>query len=486
LSAALKLLWREGVTAAVNGDGALVVQGLGGKVSLPGASPALVDVFRRFDPPGVEENQIVDLVHHAANGSLARWCYYLEQLSRRGLLCRCAHSNGTRLATLVAVSSWFVPKKGTVDAKQRYVLSRFVYIRREGDKAVVESPLAHARVILDDCRAAAVMVALSTSATLEELGARTSDLPVNAVCGVMTLLFRANMLAEVDQKGICAEDNNDALQTWAFHDLLFHARSRGGRFDAPHGATYRLAGRVAAPSALKPRFSGQSRQLYRPDLATLERSDPPFAWVQENRNSVREFDSRHPVTEQQLGEFLFRVARVKEYRQEEVETPGGSVQMDFASRPYPAGGALYELEEYLAVNQCADLEAGLYHYEASGHTLIQIGHKTSEVANLLRDAAASTAIPEDELQVLLILAARVPRIAWKYESIAYALTLKHVGVLFQTMYLAATAMGLGGCAVGGGDSDVFGRAAGTEYTAESSVGEFILGSRRLEPAVPGR
>ena len=72
---------------------------------------------------------------------------------------------------------------------------------------------------------------------------------------------------------------------------------------------------------------------------------------------------------------------------------------------------------------------------------------------------------------------RRPRIAWKYASLAYALTLKHVGVLYQTMYLAATAMGLAPCALGAGDSDLFARAAGVDYYAETSVGEFLLGSK---------
>jgi len=58
-------------------------------------------------------------------------------------------------------------------------------------------------------------------------------------------------------------------------------------------------------------------------------------------------------------------------------------------------------------------------------------------------------------------AARFPWLAWKYESIAYALTLKHVGMDFQTMYLAATAMGLAPCAVARGDADRFGRRAST-------------------------
>jgi oxazoline/thiazoline dehydrogenase len=57
---------------------------------------------------------------------------------------------------------------------------------------------------------------------------------------------------------------------------------------------------------------------------------------------------------------------------------------------------------------------------------------------------------------------------------AYAGILKNVGALYQTMYLVATAMGLSACALGGGDSDLFARAAGTRYTAETSVGEFSL------------
>jgi hypothetical protein len=41
-------------------------------------------------------------------------------------------------------------------------------------------------------------------------------------------------------------------------------------------------------------------------------------------------------------------------------------------------------------------------------------------------------------------------------------------------------MGLAACALGGGDSDLFAAAAGTDYYTESSVGEFILGSRAVE------
>jgi hypothetical protein len=40
-------------------------------------------------------------------------------------------------------------------------------------------------------------------------------------------------------------------------------------------------------------------------------------------------------------------------------------------------------------------------------------------------------------------------------------------------------MNLAPCALGNGNSDLFAAAAGTDYYAETSVGEFILGSKLL-------
>jgi SagB-type dehydrogenase family enzyme len=58
---------------------------------------------------------------------------------------------------------------------------------------------------------------------------------------------------------------------------------------------------------------------------------------------------------------------------------------------------------------------------------------------------------------------------------AYSTVLKDVGVLMQTMYLVATAMGLSPCAIGCGDAEKSARLLGTRFEAESSVGEFLLG-----------
>jgi SagB-type dehydrogenase family enzyme len=474
MSMSLLLSWRVGVTTSEVDSETIVVQGNGTSVTLRRVPVPILKALRRLDPPGLDEDSLLEIAQEDNVGILASWYYYIERLLQRGYLSCIAQSDGVSLATLIAVSPSFKSGPAQLTVGRQYVLSRFAYMHREGMQLVLESPLAQARIILNDCRATALVSLLATPSTSEELVEQLGNLGTDAVAGVLALLLRAKMVAEAG-----SEDKVTALETWEFHDLLFHARTRLGRFDAPYGSTYRFVNRLASPPALKPIMSGQIHELYRPDLDHLERYDPPFAQVHGQRRSIRDFDPMNPITERQLGEFLFRVARVTENHGEQViSTLHGSIRQDFAPRPYPAGGGLYELELYVAIQVCGNLESGLYYYDPAGHRLIRLCGRTPEVAGLLRDAAASTGAAEDTLQVLLILAARFPRIAWKYQSIAYALTLKHVGVLYHTMYLAATAMGLAPCAVGGGDADLFARAAGTDYYAETSVGEFLLGNPR--------
>ena len=459
--------------SAVAEEAGLVVQGPGSRAVLRRPAPAVAAALGRLAPPGEDEARLAESVREAGGpGALPGWYYWVQQLARRGLVRWTVRTDGRTLATLLPTAAGFA--LGPAPPPDRaHLLSRFAYLRREGGDLVLESPLAHARVVLDDPLSAALVGALARPSTASDLAGR-AGLPAEAVSRILALLAGAGML---DPGGPDAAGHEPAaLRSWEFHDLLFHARTRKGRCDAPFGATYRLADRLDPPPALKPGGGGEGYELFRPDLGRLECGDPPLAWVQERRRSVRAYGV-DPISARELGEFLFRVARAKDGREVEVATPHGPVRMAFAARPYPAGGRLYELEVYAAVNACGGIDPGLYHYDARGHRLERLRGRTPEVDRLLRDAAHSTGVPEDRLQVQLILAARFQRVAWKYASIAYALILKHVGVVFQTMYLAATAMGLAPCAVGGGDADLFARAAGLDYYAETSVGEFLLGSR---------
>jgi len=184
------------------------------------------------------------------------------------------------------------------------------------------------------------------------------------------------------------------------------------------------------------------------------------------------------MTVRQLGEFLYRVARVREIFPTQIDTPRGQFQVELSSRPYPTGGSLFELEVYPVVRACRDLEPGLYHYDPQQHRLGRVTGMTAAVEQLLDEAGYAMGTLGEHLQVLLVLSARFERVTWKYSSLSYSLILKDVGVVFQNMYLAATAMDLAPCALGVGNSDLFAQAIGSDYYSETSVGEFTLGSVR--------
>jgi len=470
----------EYVTVTAHANGELTLLGLRSTITLRQVSPGLGNALCRLAAPGESAGRLAEHVRTVDGpAALARWYYHLLDLARRRLLHLAVHDGGERLATLEPIAPSFVlPAVGALSDRS-YVLSRFAWTQRRGDVLTLESPLGPARIVLHDSRAAAFVHALARPATAAEVGGRVAGMPAEAVTPLLGLLIHAGAACPVGDDGAAVEDADPALRCWEFHDLLFHARSREGRHDAPAGATYPLAGCIDPPPALRPEVATDGIVLYRPDLERLESQDPPFALVQKRRRSIRKY-ATEPITDHQLGEFLYRVARVTDRQQMEIETPAGPIAMDFAPRPYPSGGALYELEVYAVVEACRGLSAGLYRYDGLGHQLVRRAGRTAEVERLLFGAARSAGVEAPGPQILLVLTARLPRVAWKYSCLAYALVLKNVGVVFQTMYLAATAMDLAPCAIGLGDSDLFAQAAGVDYYAETSVGEFLLGSAPAE------
>ena len=114
------------------------------------------------------------------------------------------------------------------------------------------------------------------------------------------------------------------------------------------------------------------------------------------------------------------------------------------------------------------------------HALIPIAARQQELETLLAGAefAMNAAAPP---QFLITVAARFARVSWKYSAIAYSLILKDVGVFIQTMYLMATDMRLGGCAIGTSNIDLFANMTGIEFHVEGPVGQFALGRGRETP-----
>ncbi|GAA3535385.1 hypothetical protein GCM10022222_18740 [Amycolatopsis ultiminotia] len=347
-------------------------------------------------------------------------------------------------------------------------LGKFSLLRRRGDDLVLESPLSKYRaVLLDDAIAGALgVVARPVSEVDEEL------------VPVLALLAGAGFLDIGTEDGF-AVDSDEVLRQWDVHDLYFHSRSRIGRTDEPFGGRFPYVGQIEPLPAVKPAPEGPRIELPRPEFDRVRDGDPGLQETIEARQSIRAYGDE-PITVAQLGEFLYRTARV---RGTYGPRPEARMPYEGSSRPYPCGGAGYELELYLTVRRCAGLEPGIYHYDAGEHALRLINTGVADREELLRVATLSTggqAVPD----LLVTMTSRFQRLAWKYQSIAYAVTLKHAGALYQTMYLVATAMGLAGCGLGSGDADAAARAFGLDYLRESSVGEFILGSAPDELPAP--
>jgi SagB-type dehydrogenase family enzyme len=470
----------EGISVARQADGTAVLVGHGARLSLGPLTPALLAALKQLVFPGERCAGLLQGLDVATTADApARLLYYLHLLARRGLLHIAVGDATQPLATLWPTSRTFT--LAHVDPAERvYVLSRFAYLHRVGQELVLETPLCAARIVLHDPRVAALIHALSAPATLAQLETQAVAFPPDALAPLLSLLARSGFLTTLGTDGHTAEDEQPELRHWEFHDLLYHARSREGRHDTPCGNTYRLAGVCPLPPAIKPRMTAETVELARPDLGTLAARDPPLARVMEERRSLREYDDQ-PITAEQLGECLYRTVAVRAIHDYDAPTPDGPLRVQVTVRPYPSGGALYPIEVYPVVQTCLGLEAGLYHYDASQHRLSRLAALTPEVQELLTHAALATTIAPQDLQVLLVLTARFERVAWKYSGISYALILKDLGGVFQSLYLAATAMGLAPCAIGGGDADLFARAAGLNYYVEGSVGEFVLGSKKTPP-----
>ena len=281
--------------------------------------------------------------------------------------------------------------------------------------------------------------------------------------------------------GLRMSEGDDNLVTWDFHDLLFHARSTQGRHANLLGGVYPYAGVMPPLPAVRPHWPGKKI-----DLGQFSDAPPPavspLAQILRERHSTRSFDDGKPITLAEISRFLDSAARVLSRSEQTADLGDGGPSIEYTTRPYPSAGAEYELELYLAVDRCEGLARGFYHYDAGDHALVAIDVQSEKFGALLMGATYAMAAPAPP-QILLTIAARFGRVSWKYSSIAYSLILKDVGVLMQTLYLIATDMGLGGCAIGTTDIDLFAKMIGIEFHVEGPVGQFALGRGTTEDRI---
>lgn len=432
----------------------LVLRGTALRLTLSGA---VKEVLEALTGEGVRLSDIAP-----ANAASIR--YLILKLDQKGMV---AWRAGNALS-LVPMTADFRASYRALKTEERVRASRFALVRVEEGRLLLESPLSHAKIWIENPLYAALWGLLATPKTSTEIALALSASEEEAR-EALELLVMGGMAEPTDAEGKISEDKNETLRLWSHHEALFHARSRMGRHDSPTGAQFSFVGEIEHAPAHKPPLSSEPIALSVPNGEVAEQTKMPLLRALEARHSTRHYDATNPLTIEQLSHFLYWTSRSLGERVSKAGVPYAAVL-----RQYPNGGSMGELEVYVIVRECAGVVAGAYHYDSWDHALRSVEGDAGQATEILQKGQWAAGITEPP-PVMLVLAARTPRFLWKYQSMGYACILKHVGVVFQTWYLVATAMGLAACANGAGNSEVFSKLTGYSFFDETSVGEFMLG-----------
>jgi len=135
-------------------------------------------------------------------------------------------------------------------------------------------------------------------------------------------------------------------------------------------------------------------------------------------------------------------------------------------RAAPSAGALYPIEIYPVANNVEGLAQGIYRYFVADHSLALVREGDFR-HQMMRHALGEEMM--EQASVVLVLSAVFERSAWRYRERAYRYILLEAGHISQNIYLVATALGLGTCAVGAFDDQGYNKIMGLDGKKESVI-----------------
>ncbi|MFP1153710.1 SagB family peptide dehydrogenase [Mycobacterium sherrisii] len=448
-----RFAFRTGVTCVTTSTGAVLLD------------PPHSEKLAKLAPGGLQALKTLNsgpatLSEMSTSAELDEVGALLDRLAAAGWLTITVRDQGRDLYSVVPFARPASRPPGGPPAQsvQPLVMSKFAVLHRDSAGFVLEHPLGWCDVRIHDAN----LLALLDGSIPDRHG----------VTGAVAAQFLRDLRWSAILVSAGADEAEFDTIAWSAPDLWFHRRSTLGQRTVAwedFGPTRWARGRFPQPPARRMNYPSEPIVLSTTDLTTTRAQDPTLTAVLEDRISTRAFDDSRPMTVQQLSELLYRTARTRGI------VPVGDGE-HLLSRPYPSSGGLYELELYPVVRNVAGLRPAMYHYDSFDHVLRPVATADSRPVSQLIKAASATLAGGAEPQVLVVIAARSGRITWTYQQICYATILKDVGVLMQTIYLAATAMKLGACAQGYSDTAAFAAATGVDELQECSVGSIVVGS----------
>ena len=206
--------------------------------------------------------------------------------------------------------------------------------------------------------------------------------------------------------------------------------------------------------------------------------DSPLDRLFARRVTCRNYDTARQLDLAQFGAAMYRAfgARaVDEY------APG----IFLLKKGAPSAGGLHPVEAYVLVQRVDGIAPGLYHYHPAAHALEPIREMDAAELEKLAKTCLGGQPYFAEAHVVVALTGRFARNFWKYRNHAkaYRAVILDAGHLSQSLYLAATELGLGAFVTAGVNEVQIEEAFGLEAMAEGPLamcGFGIRGSERRE------
>ncbi|WP_225765355.1 putative peptide maturation dehydrogenase [Stenotrophomonas sp. Marseille-Q4652] len=224
----------------------------------------------------------------------------------------------------------------------------------------------------------------------------------------------------------------------------------------------------------------EARRLVTADDELIRLPEVPhsdFDALMHRRVTCRNFDASRPVPLPVFAKVIERALAA----QAKVEVTGDLV---FLKKNVPSGGGLHPMEAYLVVQNVEGLAPGLYHYRADVHALEALPAPEGGLPEFVMEAVAQQHWFGDA-HVLVALAPRFDRTFWKYRHHAkgYRVVALEAGHVSQTLYLAATDLGLGAFITGAINEKHLERALGLDPVTQGVVAICGFGWRASQMTV---
>ena len=188
------------------------------------------------------------------------------------------------------------------------------------------------------------------------------------------------------------------------------------------------------PLVKAPMREAEARILLPKDFSSLI-IDKDLTSAIRDRKSSRIY-TQEEMSLQQLSYLLWATQGIKKLRGKKYAT----------LRTVPCGGARHEFETYLLIRSVSDLAPGAYHYLPMEHAL-EFLHPVED----MDDSISETLCGQNwacKANVIFYWSMVPYRAEWRYGIYAHRIALIDMGHVGQNLYLAATGLGLGTCAIG--------------------------------------